>query len=185
MVKSTCKIADSQINTVPLSDNLLLRANGQSFIPLIILAILVVAFTFIVFRFLVFGKKLTNVGMSMDGSKFAGNRVQTNLLLSMLISGMIAGLLGAMVYCGENASVPTEVTAKALPNEGFNGISVGLIAMGNPLGVIPVSILFGIVETSKAAIGTTCGVDINITNLMFGIIVYGAAVISMFYYVKP
>ncbi len=185
LVKLTCKVDPSATYTEPLPDNLLLQCNHEAYLPLIILAGLVVLGTFIVFKYLVFGKKLTNVGMSFDGSKYAGHAVKTNLFLSMLISGMIAGLLGAMVYCGKSPNIPAQVTAKAIPQEGFNGISVGLIAMTNPLGVVPVSFFFGMVETAKASIAQECAIDSHITDLMFGIIVYGAAIVSLFYYVKP
>ncbi len=186
MVKSLCNIDPSGTYTESLTDNVLLQINGQSAVPLIILSIFAVIFCFVIFKFLVFGKKITDVGLSLEGSRYAGYSVKKNQILSMLISGLIAGLLGAMVYLGKsNGNVPTEITAKAIPIEGFNGISVGLIAMNNPIGIVPVSILFGMIETAKSSIAQSCGVDAYITDLMFGIIVYGAAVVSLLYYIKP
>ncbi len=186
IVKSLCDIDPSGTYTQSLSNNVLLQINGQSAIPLIILSIFVVIFCFVIFKYLVFGKKITDVGLSLEGSRYAGYSVKKNQILSMLISGLIAGLLGAMVYLGKsNGNVPTEITAKAIPIEGFNGISVGLIAMNNPLGIIPVSVLFGMIETAKSSIAQSCGVDSYISDLMFGIIVYGAAIVSLLYYVQP
>ncbi len=188
MISATCPKDQGGTFTESLSDNYLLKINGccGATIPLMILAIFVVIFCFVVFKYLVFGKKVINVGLSYEGSRFAGYSVKKNQILSMLISGMIAGILGAMVYFGKApGNIPTEVTAKAIPIEGFNGISVGLIAMNNPLGIVPVSLLFGMIETAKSDIAQVCAVDSNITDLMFGIIVYGAAVVSLLYYVKP
>ncbi|MDE6476774.1 MAG: hypothetical protein K2L48_01035 [Mycoplasmoidaceae bacterium] len=186
MVKSLCNIDPSGTYTESLTDNVLLQINGQSAVPLIILSIFAVIFCFVIFKYLVFGKKITDVGLSLEGSRYAGYSVKKNQILSMLISGLIAGLLGAMVYLGKsNGNVPTEITAKAIPIEGFNGISVGLIAMNNPIGIVPVSILFGMIETAKSSIAQSCGVDAYITDLMFGIIVYGAAIVSLLYYIKP
>lgn len=186
MLKSACKIDQSGIYSDSLSSNLLMQINGHGAVPLILLALLVIGVCFVVFKYLVFGKKITDVGLSLEGSKYAGYSVKTNQLLSMTISGAIAGILGIMVYFGKsNGNIPTEITAKAIPIEGFNGISVGLIAMNNPIGVIPVSFLFGMIDTSKSQIAQACGVDSNITDLMFGIIVYGAAIVSLLYYLKP
>ncbi len=188
MISATCPKDQGGTFTESLPDNYLLKINncGGATIPLIVLAIFVVLFSFFVFKYLVFGRKIINVGLSYEASRFAGYFVKRNQIMSMFISGMIAGILGAMVYFGKApGNIPTEITAKAIPIEGFNGISVGLIAMNNPLGIVPVSLLFGMIETAKSDIAQVCAVDSNITDLMFGIIVYGAAIVSLLYYVKP
>jgi simple sugar transport system permease protein len=77
------------------------------------------------------------------------------------------------------------ITAKTIPAEGFNGISVGLIAMTNPIGVLPISLFFAMVQNAKASIQSAYAVDPAIADLMFGVIVYGAAAISLIYYFKP
>jgi hypothetical protein len=41
------------------------------------------------------------------------------------------------------------------------------------------------IDGAKANISQIYGVDHSISDLMFGIIVYGAAIISFFYYVVP
>ena len=123
--------------------------------------------------------------MGPNASLYAGMNVKKNQLITMAISGGLAGLLGAMLYCGQNNSISVTIAAKAIPVEGFNGISVGLIAMNNPAAVLPVSCLFGMIQNSKSSIQQICGVDPNIADLMFGIIVYGAAIVSLFFLIKP
>jgi len=127
---------------------------------------------------LVYGKKIINTGLSSSAAKYAGYSVKKNQVSAMTISGLIAGLAGIMMYCGFQAVMPITVTARAIPNDGFTGISVGLISMCSPIAVIPVSLFFGMIQSSKAVIALDAGIDTTIVDLIFGIMVYGAAIIS-------
>jgi ABC-type uncharacterized transport system permease subunit len=99
---------------------------------LIILAIIVVVFAVILLMYTTFGKKIINTGMSTFAAKYAGYSVKLNQILAMSISGATAGILGMMVYLGNGTTMPVQVAAKSIPQQGFTGISVGLIAMSNP-----------------------------------------------------
>jgi ABC-type uncharacterized transport system permease subunit len=48
---------------------------------------------------------------------------------------------------------------------------------------MPISLLFGMIDSSKAEISLI--VDPHISDLMFGIVVYGSAIIAFFYHVVP
>ena len=179
-----------QMNTEIIASNLRLFVQGDgaasgSWIPLLVIMIMLIGISVTVLSFSVFGKKISAVGKSGTASLYAGINVKQKQIVTMLISGCFAGMLGAMIYCGYEGSMPVTVTAKTIPQYGFNGISVGLIAMVNPIGVAPVSLLFGMIDTSKSSISAVCGVDPNIAQLMFGVIVYGAAIISAFYFFTP
>ena len=158
--------------------------NG-SWLPLTIIIALVVPASIIILNYLTFGRKISVTGLSLTASTYAGINVKAKCITAMLISGMLAGLLGAMIYCGDRNVIFVTTTAKAIPVEGFNGISVGLISMNNPLAVLPISLFFAMVQSAKSTIQTDLFVDPFAIDLMFGIIVYGAAIISLVYYFKP
>lgn len=158
--------------------------NG-AWLPLTIIIAIVIPVSIIILNYSTFGRKISVTGLSMTASTYAGIDVKSKRIIAMLISGMLAGLLGAMVYCGNNNQIFVTSTAKTIPIEGFNGISVGLISMNNPLAVLPISLFFAMVQNAKSTIQTELLVDPVITDLMFGIIVYGAAIISLMYYFKP
>jgi simple sugar transport system permease protein len=144
--------------------------------------------TFITIVFLgytTFGKKVINTGLSTTGSHYAGYNVKFNQILAMVLSGAFAGILGIMVYCGRANGMPCNILSRSIPQDGFNGMSVGLIAMANPWAVVPISFFFGMIDGSKADIQGILSVDHSISDLMFGVVVYGAAIISFFYYVVP
>lgn len=155
-----------------------------SWLPLVIISVILVAFVAVTLNYTVFGKKQRVTGLSRTGALAAGYNVKLNMILAMAISGAIAGVLGAMQYCGYSPQMPVTAASKAIPQEGFNGISVGLIAMCSPLASIPVSLFFAMVQTSVSPL-QTLGVDNHIAQVIFGIVVYGAAMISLFLNLKP
>ncbi|XQP55240.1 MAG: ABC transporter permease [Mycoplasmoidaceae bacterium] len=174
----------SQLNTLAPDDSLLLRMDGQSWIPLLILAGITIIFVAVILNLTVFGKKQKVVGLSNTGALAAGYNVKANQIASMAISGAIAGILGVMLYCGYSPNMPVTAAAKVIPQEGFNGISVGLISMCNPFASIPVSLFFSMVKTSISDL-QVLGIDNHIGDVVFGIVVYGAAAITLFLNIKP
>ncbi|MDR0740011.1 MAG: ABC transporter permease [Mycoplasmataceae bacterium] len=194
MLADSCKIGSDGLQTLPLttlspSHNLVLQIfmNGTyvSWLPLLIIAIIVVAFAIVLLGYTAFGKKIINTGMSLTAARYAGYSTRLNQVFAMLISGAIAGILGAMVYLGKADNMGVTVAAKTIPQEGFTGISVGLIAMSNSWAILPIACLFGMIDGSKVALQTSLGVDPSISDCIFGIVVYGAAIISIFYYLVP
>jgi simple sugar transport system permease protein len=107
-----------------------------------------------------------------------GYNTKMNLIISMTISGAIAGILGNLIYCGFSCEMQTSTIVKVIPQEGFDGIAVGLISMNNPLAVIPVSLFFSIIKTSTSAL-QLIGISSNITLIFLGIIIYCSAMGSL------
>lgn len=174
----------SNLNTGAPADSVLLRMNGESWAPLLILSAITILFVAVIINFTVFGKKQKAVGLSNTGALAAGYNVKANQIASMAISGAIAGLLGVMIYCGYSPNMPITAASKVIPQDGFNGISVGLISMCNPFASIPVSFFFSMVKTSISNL-QLIGIDNHIGDVIFGIVVYGAAAIALFLNIKP
>ncbi|MFA7076021.1 MAG: ABC transporter permease [Candidatus Izemoplasmatales bacterium] len=86
----------------------------------------------------VFGRELKSVGLNRDAAKYAGVNEKRSIVLSMAISGMLAGLGGALFILAPSVYnlgtvYPIE---NVLLNPGFDGIPVALLASSNPIGVI-------------------------------------------------
>jgi simple sugar transport system permease protein len=80
-----------------------------------------------------FGYELKACGHNRFAAKYAGINENRNIVLSMAISGMLAGVGGALHYLS-GAGVYIEVV-DVLAAQGFTGISVSLLGMSNPIGV--------------------------------------------------
>ena len=87
------------------------------------------------------GYRIRSVGLNPHASRYAGMNVKGTMILSMTLSGMFAGLAGAVEIVGLHHRMfePTSVSA----GYGFTGIVAALFGGLHPLGIIPSSILFG------------------------------------------
>ena len=100
----------------------------------IIIAILVVILIWLILNKTTFGYELKAVGFNRDASKYAGINEKKSIILSMMIAGAIAGLAGGLLYL---AGTGKHIEIKdVLPSEGFTGISVALLALNNPIGIL-------------------------------------------------
>lgn len=100
----------------------------------IIIAILVVILIYIVLNKTTFGYELRAVGMNRDASRYAGINEKKSIVMSMVIAGAIAGLAGGLLYLagtGKHLEV-----VDVLADEGFTGISVALLGLSHPIGIL-------------------------------------------------
>jgi simple sugar transport system permease protein len=106
----------------------------------ILVAIVVVIVLHIILNKTTFGFELKAVGFNRSASKYAGMNEKRNIVYSMIISGAIAGLAGAMIFLvvGKNLK-PVNV----LLLEGFTGIAISLLGLSNPFGVLLAGLFYG------------------------------------------
>lgn len=91
------------------------------------------------------GYELRSVGYNKYASEYGGINIKKSIILSMVISGLIAGLGGAVFVSGVQHRIPK---LQNFLNYGFDGIAVALVARNNPKAIILTSILFGALNAS-------------------------------------
>ena len=138
-----------------------------------IIAIIVAILASIVLTRTKLGYELRAVGFNRDAARFSGISVERNIVLSMLISGGICGLAGALSITG--TSPHTITLLAAMESYGFNGMSVAFIAACSPLGCIPSSILFSALIYGGMSVQQVMGAPSDIINIMIGTIVFVTA----------
>ena len=90
------------------------------------------------------GYRIRAVGLNPHASRAAGIQVKQYIMLSLLLSGALAGLGGATQVLGLHHRMFTDGSAQGFTGgAGFNGIVAALFGKLHPLGTIPASILFG------------------------------------------
>lgn len=69
----------------------------------------------------------------MPGSKYAGMNTKANVITAMTLSGSFAGMAGAIAFLvvGKNIGTAFEIFP-----QGFDGISVALLGLGEPIGAL-------------------------------------------------
>lgn len=99
----------------------------------IFIAIIVAVIIWFVLNKTTFGYELKACGHNRNASIYAGINAKRNIVLSMIISGALAGIGGGIYYLSGTAEY---TLVKSLLAMGFNGIPVALLAFSNPIGTI-------------------------------------------------
>ncbi|NOW05850.1 ABC transporter permease [Clostridium beijerinckii] len=119
------------------------------------------------------GYELRAVGLNKDAAEFAGINVNRNIIQSMVIAGALSGLAGALAITG---TAPHKLsTMAAFENNGFNGLSVALIAGSSPIGCIFGGLLYGGLLYGGQSVQSAIGAPSEIINIMIGTIVFFVA----------
>lgn len=122
------------------------------------------------------GHKMQMVGKNKDAALAAGINVKRISIISMVISGAVAGLLGVVVYFIKQGNLAPAMV-DAIPMEGFNGIAISILAFSNPIAILPITVLFGILQ---ALILNNTIIDPTMVDLIMGIILMVVALSALF-----
>lgn len=101
----------------------------------IFIAIVIAIIVYIIINKTTFGYELKACGFNQNASRYAGINARRNVMLSMVIAGMLAGLGGGLLYLSGATGRHLKVI-DVLASEGFNGIPVALLGLSNPIGII-------------------------------------------------
>ena len=117
-----------------------------------------------------FGFEIKATGFNKDAAKYIGMNCKRNIILTMAISGALAGLAAACYYLtGFELYSATKQTS--LPATGFNGIAVAFLGCLNPIGAIFASLFITHVNVGGGYLDTTY-YSAEIANLISSIIIY-------------
>ena len=85
------------------------------------------------------GYRLRAVGANASAASYAGINAKHQVVISMGLSGALAGLVGMNEIAGVSGKLLLEFVAGA----GFTGIAVALMGRNHPAGIVLASVLFG------------------------------------------
>lgn len=139
-------------------------------IGLVLFVIAVVA-VWVVLKHSAFGLKLRAVGLNELASRRAGIRTGRLIVASMAIAGGLGGLAGAIMIQGQNYYLTNEFSS----GYGFDGLVVGLLSRGSPLGVVVGALLFGFLRSGSIAMEITAHVPAAVVLICQGLIVIAVA----------
>lgn len=108
--------------------------NEKSVTIAIPLAIIMAFVAWIILNKTKFGYELKATGYNYHAAKYCGMRENRNIILTMMISGALAGMGAAMLYL--SGIEEWETTISSVPAMGFNGIAVAFLGGLNPIGSI-------------------------------------------------
>jgi ABC-type uncharacterized transport system permease subunit len=118
------------------------------------------------------GYELRAVGFNPHASEYAGMNVKRNIVLSMLISGMLAGAGGAADTLGVYGYMNISAGFTGI---GFDGIAVALIGNNHPFGVILGALLFGGLSFGADNMQRVEGIPTESIKIVISMIIYFVA----------
>jgi len=118
-----------------------------------------------------FGFEIRTVGLNPHAAKYAGIKVAKTLILTMVLSGLLAGLGGAV----ETQGVVGRYQPGFNVGLGFDGITIALLGKTNPIGNIPAALLVGAMKAGSSQMQFQAGVAKEITDVIQALILFFVA----------
>lgn len=137
-----------------------------------VIAILAVIVMWFILEKTTRGYELKSVGFNQHASNYAGMNVSKNIILAMVISGIFAGLGGAMEALGTFGNI-SKMTA--FTGIGFDGIAVALLGANQPFGVLLGAILFGSLKNGGLNMPNEAGIPVEIVSIVIALIIFFVA----------
>ena len=136
----------------------------------IFIAALVAVLLWVILNRTTFGYELKACGYNKNASLYAGINAKRNIVLSMVISGAMAGLGGGLYYLAGTADYTIQKTLLAM---GFNGISVALLATSNPIGTIFSALFISYIQVGGESLQPVYAKEI--IDIIIAVIIYLSA----------
>lgn len=145
----------------------------------IVIAIVIAILIYIMISKTTFGYELKACGSNKFAAKYAGMNEKRNIVLSMAIAGALSGIGAALYYLQGDIEFFWN-TSMTLPNEGFNGIPVALLAICNPIGTVFAGLFMAYLTISGNQLSAFTPYNEYMASIIVAVIVYLSA-FSLFF----
>ena len=144
--------------------------NNNQYVGLAIpLSILMAILVWVVLGKTKFGYELKATGFNKNAARYCGMAEKRNVILSLMISGALAGMGAAMLYL--TGYEQWQCSTSSVPAMGFNGIAAAFLGGLNPLGTVLASFFIQHITAGGAYVDKSlyCA---QISDLISAIIIY-------------
>ncbi|HKL10985.1 MAG TPA: ABC transporter permease [Clostridia bacterium] len=124
------------------------------------------AIYFILFK-TTLGYEIRSVGFNPEAAEYGGISKKKNIVLAMFISGLLAGLAGAVQVTGLIYKVNMSA---GMSGYGFDGIAVALVGGNHPIGVLASALLFGVLSNGARKM-QLAGIPKEVIGIIQGVII--------------
>ncbi|ELZ44575.1 inner-membrane translocator [Halorubrum californiense DSM 19288] len=121
------------------------------------------------------GYDLRTSGVQAAAAEYGGVNAKLTTVRAMTLSGALGGIGGSVwVLMSEGRWMAS------IPDLGFDGITVSILAGNNPIGVLPAAFLFGILKGGALEIGFRTDVPTELVAVLRGLIILFVAMPEFF-----
>ncbi len=148
-----------------------------------ILALLVAFIIWILIWKTTLGFEIRTVGINPDAAKYAGINVKRTVVISMALSGLLAGMAGAVEVTGLNYRHELGFSL----GYGFDSIAIALLGKTHPFGVVVAALLFAAMRNGATRMQFLTQIPVDIISVIQALIllfVAADAIIRYIYRIK-
>ncbi|WP_132057592.1 ABC transporter permease [Halorussus amylolyticus] len=138
-------------------------------------AILLAVGIFWLLRGTTFGYDLRTSGEQPEAAEYGGVDSKRMMVSSMALSGALGGIGGAVYVL-----MVAGYWQSGIPDLGFDGITVSILAGNNPIGVLPAALLFGALKGGSLAIEFDLAVPKELVGVLRGLVILFVAMPEFF-----
>lgn len=113
------------------------------------------------------GFEIRTTGANPDAAHYAGMNVSRTIIVTMALSGLMAGMAGASQVLGLEHNLKASFSA----GYGFDSIAIALLAASNPIGIIPAAIFWGALRNGAGLMQLNSGISINLINIIQALVI--------------
>ncbi|HHY39608.1 MAG TPA: ABC transporter permease [Clostridia bacterium] len=113
------------------------------------------------------GYQIKAVGYNREAARFGGINVSASFVVTMAISGALAGLAGA----NEMLGVQHRLLDGFSPGYGYDAIAVALLGRAHPAGVFLAALLFGSLRAGANMMQRSAAVPVQLIYIIQGLVV--------------
>ncbi|NLE44647.1 MAG: ABC transporter permease [Chloroflexi bacterium] len=131
---------------------------------------LALALAFVVYWFLwrtTIGLEIRMAGANPHAARYAGVRITRTIVMTMALSGALAGLSGANQVLGLDHRMVRAFSS----GYGFDSIALALLGSSHPLGVVLASLLFGFLRGGAARMQSVASVPVELIKIIQGMVI--------------
>ena len=166
----TVVLADTNPSAVLPSLGLGALFNDNKYVGLALpLSVVIAILVWVVLEKTRFGYELRATGNNRNAAKYCGMAEKRNIILTLAISGALAGLGASMFYL--TGYEQWQCTASSVPGMGFNGIAAAFLGGLNPIGTVLASFFIQHITAGGAYVDKSmyCA---QISDLISALIIY-------------
>ena len=112
------------------------------------------------------GFDLRTVGANPNAGRYAGMNVKRTIILSMTLSGALAGLAGINEVSGVTHSLAMAFSS----GYGFDAIALALLGRNHPVGIVLSALLFGTLRNGATRMQVVADIPIDIISILQAVI---------------
>jgi simple sugar transport system permease protein len=113
------------------------------------------------------GFEIRTVGANPNAARYGGMKITRIIVLTMAISGGLAGMAGVNEVLGLNHFLADGFSA----GYGFDAIALALLGKSHPLGVVLASLLFGTLRNGATRMQSIASIPIDIISVIQALVI--------------